>query len=103
MAMSKTEALRAASKAHGNPWRAGASGWKFAAPNLVSELSGPCVEVAAGDYFAARTKRARRVASCALELMGYAQEDAESLTYDQRGSARDIVEQAITRQPRSAS
>lgn len=99
MAMSKTEALKAAGKAHGNPWRAGASGWKFTAPNLVSDLRGPCVEVAADSYFSARAKRARRVASCALELMGYAQEDAESLTYDQDGSAKDIVDQAVARQP----
>lgn len=102
MAMSKTEAISAASKAHGDVWGSVAR-WRFTAPHMVSNLKGPCVEVASDTYSSARSKRARRVASCALELMGYAPEDAEGLTYDQDGSARDIVDQAVARQPRSAA
>lgn len=96
--MTKTEALKVAANAHGAPMGRGTS-WCFYAPYYSKQPSGPSTEVRATSYSDAAAKRARRVASMALELMGYSMEDAESLTYDQRGSARDILANAVARQP----
>lgn len=96
--MSKTAALAASQNAHGAIWGNGSS-WHFTAPHKTSNLHGACVEVNADSYQSAMYKRARYVASTALELIGYSVEDADALTYDQQASAREILAQALKRMP----
>ena len=95
--MKKAKALALAQKAHSKPYKNGVHSWAFTAPHKTTEPLGACVEVQTPDYRAAESKRAKRVASLALELIGLAPEDAEALTYDTTGTARYIVNQAVKR------
>lgn len=99
LTMLKTEAIRVASRAHSNPAKQNDSGWAFRAPSSIHTLNGPFVAVHAPNYSAAKRLRASKVACMALELMGYTQAEAKSLTQDQTGDARFIVFQAQLRQP----
>lgn len=96
--LSKTAALKLAKNSHGPIFRKG-FGHSFTAPWKTSDPDGPCVEVDLVSFWAAREKRAKYVACMALEYMGYDVPTANSLTYDQQGSARAIVDQAIKRKP----
>ena len=96
--LSKTAALKVASDAHGAIFKKG-FGHSFAAPWRITEPDGPSVEIDHVSYWAARQGRAIRVACMALECMGYDTPTANSLTYDQQGSTRAILNQAIKRKP----
>lgn len=98
MALSKTTALDTASRAVG-PICGSKTSWSFTTPYRDTELDGPSTDVRANSYAAAVAKRANRVAGIALVLMGYAPEDAAYLVGDQYGSAREMVNRAIARQP----
>lgn len=65
----------------------------------MSDPYGPCVEINHVCYWAAREDRAKAVACMSLALMGYDSPDANALTYDQTGSAKDILNQAVNRKP----
>lgn len=98
--LSKTAALKVARDSHGPIFKKG-HGHSFTAPWKTSDPDGPCVEVDHVSYWAARESRAKSVACMALEYMGYAEGDANALTYDQSGNARDILAQAVARKPLS--
>lgn len=92
--VSKTSAIRTAQKAHGSIWGSGSS-WHFTAPHRTSQLTGPCVEVNSDSYQSALYKRARYVASTALELIGFTPDESEAWTYDQQDSAMAMVNRAL--------
>lgn len=92
--MTKHQAVAAASKAHGMPSGQG-SEWFFSAPLDTSRPFGPRTQVYAPSHACAMLKRARRVAAMALELLGHTPEEAEHLTHDKSGRAKEIVQRAI--------
>lgn len=79
--------------AHGQPFKHGGQ-WIFYAPWRTSEPRGTSTEISSPTYHEARQKRARRVAAMTLELSGFSTEDANGATYDQQGSAIDMIRRA---------
>ncbi len=71
--MTKTAALRAAQNAVGRPFGHGTS-WGFYSPYSLDNPTGPSTEVRANGYQQAVHRRANRVASLALHMMGVAQQ-----------------------------
>ena len=94
--LSKTAAIKVATDAHGAIFKKG-FGHSFTAPWRINEPNGPSVEIDHVSYWAARQNRSIHVACMALEYMGYDTPTANSLTYDQQGSALAILNQAIKR------
>lgn len=92
--MTKTEALRIAQKAHGQPYQHG--GWKFTAPRSIIPLSGKVSEVSCREFRHARQERAGAVAAAALQLMGWDWHDASrAVERAQPGNARVLVAAAL--------
>ena len=92
--MTKTEALRIAQKAHGQPYQHG--GWKFTAPRSIVPLSGQVSEVSCRDFGHARQERAGAVAAAALQLMGWDWHDAfMAVEREHPGNAQALVNAAL--------
>lgn len=91
--MSKTAALKSASKAVSGVIRTGSCSYVIYGPYRLDDISGPSTEQQDYSYPRAQNRRAKWVAEIALVLMGHKPEDFD--LYEIAGSAKDRVEHAI--------
>jgi hypothetical protein len=77
--MNKTQAMKTARRAVGQPQGRGTS-WTIYGPYYCTEdgLRGPSTELRASTYWEARAKRAEWVCYLALKLMGWTEEEADA-------------------------
>jgi hypothetical protein len=90
--MSKTEALKTASRAVGAPMGRGSS-WTFYGPYYSDRLDGPSAEHKASSYPAIVRRRSQCVVEIAVALMGIkGYVDIDSLS----GGAREMLAQVLS-------